>query len=58
VAANCEALTRGLEKDPRAVLDAGRWMQDMARDFSTHEEFDNIGALPSRNRQAESLTFF
>jgi methyl-accepting chemotaxis protein len=58
VAANCEALTTGLHRDPHAVLDAGRWMQDMARDFSTHEEFDNLGAPPSRNRQAESLTFF
>jgi methyl-accepting chemotaxis protein len=58
VAANCEALTKGLERDPAAALDAGRWMQDMARNFSTHEEFDNLGTPPSRNRQADSLTFF
>ena len=41
-----------------AALDADRWMKDMALDFSTHEEFDNLGGKAGRARKTESLTFF
>jgi methyl-accepting chemotaxis protein len=58
VAANCTSLTDSLNGDTDAALDADQWMKDMALEFSTHEEFDNLGARPGRARKLENLTFF
>jgi methyl-accepting chemotaxis protein len=57
VAGNCTALTQALQQQGDAPLDAERWMQDMSRDFSTEEEFRNLGA-PKRLSSVETLTFF
>jgi methyl-accepting chemotaxis protein len=57
VAENCTALTQTLEQGGEAPLDAERWMKDMSRDFSTEEEFQNLGT-PKRLSSVETLTFF
>jgi len=56
VATNCASLTESLERD--SALDADRWMKDMADEFSTHEEWDNLGGKAGRARKTETLTFF
>ena len=56
VATNCASLTESLERD--CALDADRWMKDMADEFSTHEEWDNLGGKAGRARKTETLTFF
>jgi methyl-accepting chemotaxis protein len=56
VATNCTSLTGSLKHD--STLDADRWMKDMALEFSTHEEFDNLGGKAGRARKTETLTFF
>ena len=58
VAANCTSLTDSLNGDTDAALDADRWMKDMALDFSTHEEFANLGERTGRTRKLENLTYF
>jgi len=58
VADNCASLTRSLERDHDGVPDADRWMKDMALDFSTHEEFDNLGGRMRPASKTETLTFF
>jgi methyl-accepting chemotaxis protein len=58
VATNCASLTESLKRSPDAALDADRWMKDMALEFSTHEEFDNLGGKAGRARKTETLTFF
>jgi len=56
VASNCASLTETLKRD--SALDADRWMKEMALEFSTHEEFDNLGGKAGRARETENLTFF
>jgi methyl-accepting chemotaxis protein len=58
VATNCTTLTDSLQRADGAALDADRWMKDMALEFSTNEEFDNLGGKAGRARNTESLTFF
>ena len=58
VATNCTQLTDSLNADSIDALDADRWMQNMALEFSTHEEFDNLGGKAGRARKTETLTFF
>ena len=56
VAANCASLTQSVQKG--SAIDADRWMKDMALEFSTHEEFDNLGGKAGSARKTETLTFF
>lgn len=58
VATNFTSLAESLKQGNDAALDGDRWMKDMALDFSTHEEFDNLGGKAGRARKTESLTFF
>jgi methyl-accepting chemotaxis protein len=58
VATNCTQLTHSLNADSMGSLDPDSWMRDMALEFSTNEEFDNLGGKAGHARQAETLTFF
>ncbi len=55
------ALSVLIERGAVSAMDAETWMQEMAREFSTHEEFDNLrlkGPGLVSKRKTEDLTFF
>lgn len=56
VAGNCTSLAESVKRD--SALDPDRWMKDMALEFSTREEFENLGGKAGRARETETLTFF
>jgi methyl-accepting chemotaxis protein len=58
VATNCTSLTDSLKRANGAAIDADQWMNEMALQFSTHEEFDNLDGKAGRARKTDTLTFF
>ena len=57
VADGCASLNERIEH-PSSALDAEAWIADMARSFSTHEEFANLGHAPASAPKLEHMTFF
>ena len=56
-------LCRLAEEHANIDLDAAAWMHEMAREFSTAEEFDNLRSTPDhgaleRKREVHDITFF
>jgi methyl-accepting chemotaxis protein len=58
VADSMNALRDRVEHDPEGALDADAWERDMARDFSCHEEFDNLQGARHTPKAIRETTFF
>jgi len=58
VAVSLTSLRDKVEHDSASGLDADAWERDMARDFSCHEEFDNLRGKASQTRAIRETTFF
>lgn len=58
VAGGLNDLRDTVERDAENALDADAWVREMAREFSTHEEFDNLRGTRSDVSGIRETTFF
>lgn len=62
VAHSLNALLDLIKNSPDSAMDAEAWMREMAQEFSTHEEFDNLHGkkvkLSNKQHPVDEVTFF
>lgn len=61
VTQSLNALLTLIENSPDSALNTESWVQEMAREFSTQEEFDNLrskGAKLVSRQSADGVTYF
>lgn len=58
VATSMGGLREMVENGSRGVIDAQAWVREMARGFSTHEEFQNLHGTQGVVQKSEQIIFF